>query len=180
MWPDFLKPWRKQNNHEWVSRFWKAGIQPTILPVLLFLLVFLTRLFVVILQKAMTGKKKKKLLCCSVPDKASFALDLCVHPCTWSFLHSSCSFSVCSLPCVPFKALASAWARGITAVAALGPCLCPPAGSACCAESPGTPTAMDPALDSPLFTSLLSGASLYPVFSKASAGLDYLWISCSW
>lgn len=44
-------------------------------------------------------KNKKKLLRCSVPGEASFALDLCVHPCMWSFPHAKCSFSVCSLPC---------------------------------------------------------------------------------
>lgn len=176
MWPDFLKLWRKQNNHEWVSRFRKAGIQPTILPVLLFL--FLTRLFVAVLQKAMTEKKKVAALLCAwwslicsgfvcaslyVVLSSCQVLLFCVFPSVWSFLH---------------KALAAALARGVVAVAAPG--LCHPVGSACCAESPGTPTAMDPALDSPLVTSLLSEASLYPVFSKASAGLDYLWISCAW
>lgn len=106
-----------------------------------FLLVFLTRLFVVILQKAMT-EKKKKMPCCSVPGKASFALDLCVHPCTWSFLHADCSFS-CVFPSVWHflcKALAAALARGVVAVAAPGQCLCHPTDSACCAESPGAQT----------------------------------------
>lgn len=44
-------------------------------------------------------KKQKRLLCCSVPGKASFPLDLCVHPCPWSFLHARRSF-FCVFPCV--------------------------------------------------------------------------------
>lgn len=111
-----------------------------------------------------------------MPGKASFPLDLCLHPCTWSFLHANCSFSRVFPSVWHFlhKALAAALARGVAAVAAPGQSLCHPMGSACCAESPGTQTAMDPVLDSPLLTSLLSDASLYPAPSTASAVRDYL------
>lgn len=129
-----------------------------------------------------SSDRKKKLLCCSVPGKASFPLDLCLHPCTWSFLHATCSF-FCVFPSVWHfltKLLPLPWQEASCAVAVPRQSLCHPMDSACCAESPGTPTAMDPTLDSPLFTSVLSEASLCPVFSKASAELDYLWLSCPW
>lgn len=97
MWADFLKPWRKQNNHEWISRFRKAGIQPTILPVLLFLLLFLTRLFVAILQKAMTEKTKKSC-CVALCLVKPHLLWICVCiPVRGPFLMPSAPFL-----CVPF------------------------------------------------------------------------------
>lgn len=144
------------------------------LPVLLFFLAFLTRLFVVILQKAVTEKKSCCIALCLV--KPHFLWVCVCIPVHGPFFTPPAPFSVCFLPCdvSSTKLLPLPWQEASCAVAAPRQCLCRPRDSACCAESPGTPTAVEPALDSPLFTSLLSEASLYPVFfsSFCWAGLS--------
>lgn len=56
------------------------------------------------------------LFYCSMPVKASFPMDLCLHPYTWSSLHhSNFSFSLVfpSLFHFLYKSLAAVLARGI-------------------------------------------------------------------
>lgn len=77
-----------------------------------------------------SSDRKKKLLCCSVPGKASFPLDLCLHPCTWSFLHATCSFFLVFPSVWRFlhKALAAAVARGVVCCGCPSPVPVPPQG----------------------------------------------------
>lgn len=140
------------------------------------------RFFVVILQKAIT--KKKMLLYCSAPVKASFPMDLCLRPYTWSLLHSNFSFFLVFPSVWHFlhKSLAALLARGIVCCGSSSPTPALPDGVTCmlCWKPWQT---KDPWSLPWLFLvlrSLLLEASLYSAigFSKTPVGLNYLWISC--